>query len=448
MFLLEYFSSKDNRTKQVELNSIIMLIAKGVSMFIQLLLVPLTIGYVSSATYGIWLTLSSVVAWVALFDIGINNGLKNRYAECKAKGDIIKAQKYVSTTYFLLSIIFLPLLLILLIINAFINWSNLLNIPEIDNIQLSTSLLIVYFCLNFIFSTVNIVLTAEMKPAIPSILALIQQVMIYIIIWLLTCFTEGNLLKLCIALTIPPLIIIILSNVYVFRAKLESVKPKFSCIDLKLSKSILSIGYKFFIIQIAVVVLFQTSNFVMIKYYGADEVTQYNIAYKYFFILNTIFSILISPLWVAVTDSKAKGDYQWIQRTIAKYFRLSVVFMVIGLFMLIICNWIYGIWIGDEIGNIPFMMSFVVLMYAVENNSANLFAVILNGAGYLKLQFIFCIISPFIFVMICYFFIKVIRLDAYCIPLAIFLSNIYGLIISPIQTYLVFFKGKQGIWTS
>jgi len=116
--------------------------------------------------------------------------------------------------------------------------------------------------------------------------------------------------------------------------------------------------------------------------------------------------------------------------------------------MLIICNWIYGIWIGDEIGNIPFMMSFVVLMYAVENNSANLFAVILNGAGYLKLQFIFCIISPFIFVMICYFFIKVIRLDAYCIPLAIFLSNIYGLIISPIQTYLVFFKGKQGIWAS
>lgn len=53
-----------------------MLFIKGGSILVGLLLVPLTLEYVDSESYGIWLTLSSMVAWISFFDIGINNGLK------------------------------------------------------------------------------------------------------------------------------------------------------------------------------------------------------------------------------------------------------------------------------------------------------------------------------------------------------------------------------------
>ena len=56
--------------------------------------------------YGIWLTVSSIISWMSFFDIGINNGLKNKFAEAKAMNNEVLIQKYVSTTYFVLALIF------------------------------------------------------------------------------------------------------------------------------------------------------------------------------------------------------------------------------------------------------------------------------------------------------------------------------------------------------
>ncbi len=52
------------------------------------------------------LQLSSIVGWFSFFDIGLTQGLRNKFAEAKAKGDDELAQVYVSTTYAILAMIF------------------------------------------------------------------------------------------------------------------------------------------------------------------------------------------------------------------------------------------------------------------------------------------------------------------------------------------------------
>ena len=71
---------------------------------ISLLLVPLTINYVDSERYGIWLSLSTMVTWMNFFDIGLSHGMKNKLAEAIANGNYSLGKKYVSTTYALLSL--------------------------------------------------------------------------------------------------------------------------------------------------------------------------------------------------------------------------------------------------------------------------------------------------------------------------------------------------------
>ena len=44
-------------------NVALMAILKGISILISFILVPVTIDYVDANTYGIWLTLSSMIAW-------------------------------------------------------------------------------------------------------------------------------------------------------------------------------------------------------------------------------------------------------------------------------------------------------------------------------------------------------------------------------------------------
>lgn len=83
------------------------------------------------------------------FDIGINNGLKNKFAEAKAMNNEVLIQKYVSTTYFVLALIFVPLMILLLIANTFIDWCSWLNVSFLLNeqLQIIIAIVVIYFVL-------------------------------------------------------------------------------------------------------------------------------------------------------------------------------------------------------------------------------------------------------------------------------------------------------------
>ena len=163
---------------------------KGGNILTGLLLVPMTLGYVDSGTYGLWIALSSMVAWISFFDIGINNGLKNHLAKALATGEYDKARTFVSTTYALLVLIFIPLMFVLLCVSPYVDWFSLLNIRHADSLLPSVCIIIAYFCINFILSTINIILIADQKPAAASFRTLIQQITSLVIIFILTKITK------------------------------------------------------------------------------------------------------------------------------------------------------------------------------------------------------------------------------------------------------------------
>ena len=120
--------SENNRSSQIKKNIAGSIAIKGVSILTSLLLVPLTLNYVNKELYGIWLTLSSIVLWLNFFDIGFTLGLKNKLAVALAVKDYINGKYLVSTTYYMMIIIFLPLCLLILFIIPFLNWPSILNV--------------------------------------------------------------------------------------------------------------------------------------------------------------------------------------------------------------------------------------------------------------------------------------------------------------------------------
>lgn len=71
--------------------------------------------------------MSSIIGWFGFFDIGLGNGLRNRLAEALAKEDLKLARIYVSTTYAILSLIILGVLLLFYLVNPLLNWNKILN---------------------------------------------------------------------------------------------------------------------------------------------------------------------------------------------------------------------------------------------------------------------------------------------------------------------------------
>src|SRR5690349_5907384 len=84
------------RLRRAGLSGITSVIAQATAMAANLITVPLTVKYLGPERYGVWLTLCSAVAWLAVMDLGFGgNGLINVLAEADGNGDRDAAQGIV-----------------------------------------------------------------------------------------------------------------------------------------------------------------------------------------------------------------------------------------------------------------------------------------------------------------------------------------------------------------
>ena len=63
--------TKDKRSYEIQKNIVLSFLFKGISIIVSLVIVPLTLNYLNPTEYGVWLTLSSIMTWINLFDIGL-----------------------------------------------------------------------------------------------------------------------------------------------------------------------------------------------------------------------------------------------------------------------------------------------------------------------------------------------------------------------------------------
>lgn len=448
-YIINFFSNGNQRSIEAKKNILGTIAIKGTSIAISLLLVPMTIHYINPTQYGIWLTISSMVAWISFFDIGFTQGLRNRFAEAKAQNNSELARIYVSTTYFYTAIIFFSIWVILLISNKFINWSSLLNINAELSKEVSSLAYIIfsYFCLQFVFRIVSTILIADQKPAKAAMIDLIGQFFSLAIIYVLTRVSTGSLILLGLALGVAPTLIIIGVNIFLFQTSYKKYAPSFRYVRNEHVKDIMSLGLKFFILQIAYVVQYQSTLFLIAHYFDPLQVTSYNIAYKYFGILQMVFAILITPLWSGVTDAYNSEDIQWIRNAVKKYLYVLFPFIFMGIIMLLISKQVYEIWLGKGVVNISFEISILCLIFFATQMFAMIFVHVLNGIGALKIQFYSSFLTSIGFISLSIVLIKVFHFGIESILISSILSNVFGYLIAPIQYYNVFIKkSKLKIW--
>lgn len=443
----KYFNKDLDRTQKANLNTFLSLLFRGGSLFLQFALIPLTIDYIKPDVYGVWLTLSSLVGWVAMFDIGIANGLKNKLSESLANKDIGKAKIYVSTTYVIIGTIACTLIGLYFILYGLFDWQAIFNsrfIPEseLENVVTIVSL---FFLLKFITDIVNVVAASFQMVSVSSILLFISNLGLTISVWILTKTTDGNLILLALCLSGIPFLISLVSNIYLFRSRFKLVKPSFTSVDLKYSKSIISLGSQFFILQIIGLIIFQTDNILIAQFFSPAEVTNFNIAYKYYSIVAILFTILLTPYWTAFTEAYHGKDFNWIKLSIKKlrlYWGLSILVLAI---MLIAANFMIKLWIGDAV-QISFSLSLSICAYIAVSNWNAIFANFSNGVGKLRIQIMYAIIMGIVNIPLCFILVKIFNFGTFAMPLSNFICLVFGGVISYVQYGKIVGGTATGVW--
>ena len=437
-----------DRSIKAKQNIIGSLLIRGCSIAISLVLVPLTIDYINPSRYGIWLTLSSIVGWFSFFDIGLTNGLRNKFAEAKAKNEEVMAQIYVSTTYAVLSIVFCSIWLVFITVNYFLDWSKLLLIPAEMKSEVSTLAIIVftYFCIQFILKILTTILIADQKSAKASLIDVIGQFVSLAIILVLIKTTDGSLVHLGLALCGAPLIVLVFANIIWFGKEYKKFRPAISKVDFSYAKSLLNLGMVFFVIQIAGIIQFESANVIIARNFKLSDVTSYNIVYKYFGMTNMVLTIFLMPFWSGCTEAFLKNDIQWIKNGIKKYNQLNILLFFIGVVMLFFSDAIYSLWLGKGKVSIEFLLSFWGFVFFNMTMLSGKYVIFLNGISALRLQFWSCIVSPIIYVLAALILIKYYHLGVYSIFIAAVIANFNSYILAPVQYHMIINKQKRGIW--
>lgn len=443
---LKKFISSSKRTRDAQKHILYMFLIKVCNILINLAYVPLLISSLNQDRYGIWLTITTIVHWIAFFDIGLGNGLRNKLAESIAKGDQENAKKYVSTTYGTMGLLCLFFLIIELCVVPFCNWNNLLNAYTVSNEELTILMLWVLssLALQMLLKLINSVLYALQKPALSSLILMLGQLLAFIGVFVYSKVCKDvSLLELGIIISLAPVLVSMIFSFVLFGKVLPQYSPSFSSFDRTKIRDIVFLGTKFFWIQLTSLLLFQSNNLIIAHTCGSASVAEYTVAYKYIGLIEMIFMIIVTPFWSAATDAYVTKDYRWIKDILRRLKYISYLLILLGAILVFLADVAYEWWLSSSLKPDKSLL-FLLLLYFCVQLTWERFGTIINGIGFIKLQFYITLVEAFVH-----------------IPLALFLGRFWGIkgvVVSLIATTCCnalwpriqiknIFLGKGGIWT-
>lgn len=420
---------------------------KAINAAISFLIIPLYLAYLTEVSFGIWLTVSAVLNWFNFFDLGMGNGLRNKFAEAKAAGDIALAKTFVSTTYSLLILISAGLLVLFLIANLFIDWSVIFVAPDYlkEDVNKMVMTLAILFCPQFFLQLIKMVVTADQRPAVANLMNTLVNVLHLVALYGLSVQGSPSLFKLALAIGGINMLVPLLANVIFFSGTYRDVAPDLKSINFQYSRSLMGLGFVFFIMQGAALVVFMTDNLIITRVLGPEEVPAYNIAFRYYNLIVVFFGLVTTPFWSAFTEAYVKKDMVWIQKVLRKLFTLWLGVAVLGVVMYFVSPYVYHLWIGDEI-EIPMLLNLVMMLWVLATTGLSIFGVFLSGIGKLRLSLYHSIVVMIINIPMSVWLAGYSELGSAGVMIASLFGVLLRLFFQPRQTFKLIKGTATGIW--
>lgn len=401
-----FLSKKTTRTGAVNFNIAVSFLIRGISIIVSFLTISFSLKLLDTNKYGIWLAISSTVSWISILDIGLANGLRNKVAEYLAVKDYKQAKVAVSSTYAILLMIVVPIFLLFGFLIRSANWNSIFN-TKLNETELMYTVAMVFtgLLMQFFLKPITSILQGDQKIYKANLIQLICNSIPLIPIILMSQFLKGSMVALAFAQTVLPVFVMLFYTVVLFRKEYAIIRPSVKHIDLPKSKSLFGLSLGFFIVQIAGIFLYSTTEIIITREFGGSDVTLFNLLYKYFSTTTIIINIILATYWSAFTDAFALNDFAWIKTSINKLIRIC--FMLFGAVMLqlFVVGPVFNVWVGNKI-HVPFMLSFVMTIYFSVNLFTAMYSVVLNGTGKVKTQAIVSLITAILHIPVVLLFIR------------------------------------------
>jgi O-antigen/teichoic acid export membrane protein len=382
------------RSRRIILTALASALGKGVNVLTALISVPLTVKYLGTERYGLWMTISSIIAIIGFADLGMGNGLLNAISEANGKDDQQLGREYTSSAFFMLMSVAIIFAIIFMVIFPLISWKKVFNVSSalaVAEAGPGMAVFIGCFLVNMPLGIVQRIQLGYQEGFINNLWQGLGNVLGLGCV-LLAIYLKAGLPWLILAMAGAPVLATLLNGIILLRYRRRWLLPKWGYINSKATKKIFRIGIMFFALQVATALAYSSDNIVTTQVLGPTAVANYAIAMRLYVIPTMILSMILYPLWPAYGESVARGDVMWIKKTLVNSLIISIIITVLPSIVLIIFGIpIVKLWVGPEVTP-SFLLLLGLGVWTVIGSAGNAVAMFLNGANIIGFQVVTAII--------------------------------------------------------
>lgn len=318
----------------------------------------------NQAVLGIWFTLVSAFNMFLQFDLGIGNGLRNRLTETLAEDNIEKTKEYITSAYVFISIFILCVGSAFLIAIYFLPINIILNVSEMaissDALKHGISICVIGLCGQCVFRLITSMYYALQKAAIPSFLLFLSNLFLLLVVLFApkTGSIENHFIFLSVAHAVVTNIPPIVATVWAFRHELSKFIPSLKYFDLDVGKDLLKLGLTFFLLQAAGLLITNCLELLITTFVSPEKTVDYQVYYKIFSLPSTLFFLVLTPFWSAITKARAEKRYIWL-RNVHKLVVGMIFLVAIGAFLLVpFVPFVVKIWLQEQASQVEILTKY------------------------------------------------------------------------------------------
>lgn len=385
---LEAHSRGAERHRRAFLTGGVATLARIVQIGSSLITVPLTLKYLGNERFGLWMTISSVLAMAAFADFGVGNGVLNTVAKAFGKDDMEEVRRAASSGFALLGSIAALLLLGFFGVFRFVNWGDFFRVASPQARLEAGPALAVFatcFALNISIDVVQRVQLGLQQGYRYSLWQLIGSTMGLIGV-LLGIWLQVGLPVLIAAIAGAPVLATSLNAIHFFGFVRRDLRPARSFISRETISQIAKLGGLFFVLQLVVAVSYSADNFIVARTLGAVNVPDYSIPQRMFSLITMMSGMLVAPLWPAYAEAISRGDIGWVKHTLRKSLLLVLgATSVASLILLSLSHRLLNWWVGSRI-HPPFLLLVGLAVWVVIGCCGDALGIFLNGGEIVRFQ--------------------------------------------------------------
>lgn len=387
------------RHRRAVLTFLVSAVARTISVSTVLISIPLCLSYLGTERFGMWMTLSSIVALLGFADLGIGNGLLNAVSEAHGRADPAAIRRYISSALFTLTAISGALLVGIFLIGGSVNWASAFKVKTPTAIVELPRTLVVFsicFALNIPLGVVQRVQSGLQHGYVAGLWQALGSMFGFLAV-LGVIHWDGGLPWLVLAFMVPPLGTAILNGIVYFTAIRPDLRFRTRDVTREAMTKVAHTGLLFLVLQIALATAVYSDNFLISTMLGADSVIRYAVPARMFALIGLGLSSAMAPLWPAYGEATARRDAQWIGTTLRRSLIVSFVASLLSASLLIFLGRkILWIWVGPAVST-SFGLMIGLGVWSVLEATGNALAMFLNGLNVVRTQ----VITATAFAVIC-----------------------------------------------